>query len=168
MLQSNTKLIFLLARNSGAQASRRNTLAACLKMFAVPGWVRFDPFTTSKYHSGYFSSGMNSVKSYLRSMPYGAYCFCSWRRNSANPPGARRDRLDNAGCAERLRRGQLPLCMRARPRLALTVDEKNHAVSDARARSLCPRRSSLSGRPRRRNGSAGFVTAAGSGGSTRK
>ena len=37
------------------------------------------------------------------------------------------------GCAERLRRGQLPLCVQACPRQALTADEKNRVVSDGLA-----------------------------------
>ena len=34
------------------------------------------------------------------------------------------------GCAERVRFGQLPLCVQACPRQALTVDEKNRVVAD--------------------------------------
>ncbi|MGN0267438.1 MAG: 4Fe-4S dicluster domain-containing protein [Lachnospiraceae bacterium] len=34
------------------------------------------------------------------------------------------------GCLERLREGQLPLCVQACPRRALTVDEKNRVVAE--------------------------------------
>ena len=37
------------------------------------------------------------------------------------------------GCAERVRFGQLPLCVQACPRQALTVDEKNRVVADGLA-----------------------------------
>ena len=38
-----------------------------------------------------------------------------------------------SGCAGRLRRGQLPLCVQACPRQALTIDEKNRVVADGLA-----------------------------------
>jgi Fe-S-cluster-containing dehydrogenase component len=37
------------------------------------------------------------------------------------------------GCLRRLRRGQLPLCVQACPRKALTVNEKNRVVADGLA-----------------------------------